>query len=166
MSKEISSTIDDVKLQPDDKTTTNKPINCNTDDSGMSKTLETNTEDKTPIPASTTLIELSKDENLDPLAIPLANENLENTKLTQGLNETECVKFAEKLYKVFSIDLTIAKRQVLNFEEIVYKKVFNGTDCTTKILSLYAILNLLCCAIYIVYSCMSTILFRTVTLGQ
>ena len=82
----------------------------------MSQTLETNTEDKTPIPASTTLTELSKDEIQDPIAMPLVNENLENTELTQGFNETECVKFAEKLYKVFFIDLTIAKRQVLNIE--------------------------------------------------
>ena len=132
MLKEISSTIDDIQIQSDDKTTTNEPINCKTDDSGMSQTLETNTEDKTPIPASTTLIELPKDEIQDPLAIPLVNENLENTELTQGFNETECVKFAEKLYKVFFIDLTIAKRQVLNFEEIVYKKVLNETDCSTS----------------------------------
>ena len=134
MSREISSTIDDIQIQSDDKTTTNEPINCKTDDSDMSQTLETNTEDKTPIPASTTLAKLSKDEeNLDPLAIPLVNKNLENTELTQGFNETECVKFGEKLYKVLLIDLTIAKRQVLNFEEIVYKNVFNETDCTPKI---------------------------------
>ena len=108
MSKEISSTVDDVQIQPDDKTTTNEPLNCKTDDSDMSQTLERKTEDKTPIPAVTTLIELSKDEVQDPLAIPLVNENFENTELTQGFNETECVKFAEKLYKVFFIDLTIA----------------------------------------------------------
>ena len=62
MSKEILSAFDDVQIQPDDKTTTNEPLNCKTDDSDMSQTLETNTEDKTPIPASTTLIQLPKDE--------------------------------------------------------------------------------------------------------
>ena len=164
MSKEISSTIDDIQMQSDDKTTTNEPLNCKTYDSGMSHTLKTNTEDKIPIPSMTTLTELSKDEIQDRLTINLVNENIENTQLTQGFNETECVKFAEKLYKVFSIDLTNAKKQVLNFEEIV-KKVFNETDCIAKILSLQVILNVtMLCYLYSLQ--LSTILFKTVTPGQ
>ena len=103
MSKEISSTTDDTHTQSGKDTTTNEPLNCKTDDSNTSQTLETETKDRTPIPPVSTLPEQTKEGNpADPLAMPLMDENLESTEITQGFNETECVKFAEKLYKVFS----------------------------------------------------------------
>ena len=103
MSKEISSTTDDTHTQSGKDTTTNEPLNCKTDDSNTSQTLETETNDRTLIPPVSTLPELPKEGNpADPLPMPFVDENFESTEITQGFNETECVKFAEKLYKVFS----------------------------------------------------------------
>ena len=55
--------------------------------------------DKTPISSSTTLKEITKDEGeKQPVLI---NEDFKSMEQSDGFNETECVKFAEKLYKVF-----------------------------------------------------------------
>ena len=94
MSKEISSTIDDAKLQINP----NNELDHKKDESSTSLTLGTETVDKTPISSAATFNELHKNENED-LAV-LANESFDTTEPTEGFNETECVKFAEKLYKV------------------------------------------------------------------
>ena len=98
MSKEISSTIDDAKLQTDDEINPNNALNHKIDESATSPTLGTETVDKTPISSAATFNELQKNENED-LAV-LVNESFDTTEPTEGFNETECVKFAEKLYKV------------------------------------------------------------------
>ncbi len=99
MSKEISSTIDDAQLQTDEEIHPSNTINHETNDNATSQTLGTETIDKTPISSATTFNESLKNENGDPLA--LVNESFENTEPAEGFNETECVKFAEKLYKVY-----------------------------------------------------------------
>ena len=98
MSKEISSTIDDAKLETDEEINPNNKFDLKTDESAIPPTLGTETVDKTPISSSATFNELHKNENED-LAV-LVNESFETTEPTEGFNETECVKFAEKLYKV------------------------------------------------------------------
>jgi hypothetical protein len=98
MSKEISSTIDDAKLETDAEINPNNELDHKKDESSTSPTLGTETVDKTPISSAATFNELHKNENED-LAV-LANESFETTEPTEGFNETECVKFAEKLYKV------------------------------------------------------------------
>ena len=101
MSKEISSTIDDAQLQTDEEIHPSNTINHETNDNATSRTLGPESIDKTPILSATTFKESLKNENGDPLV--LVNESFENTEPAEGFNETECVKFAEKLYKVYFI---------------------------------------------------------------
>jgi hypothetical protein len=98
MSKEISSTTDDAKLETDEEINPNNELDLKTDESAIPPTLGTETVDKIPISSAATFNELQKNENED-LAV-LANESFDTTEPTEGFNETECVKFAEKLYKV------------------------------------------------------------------
>ena len=100
MSRDFSSTIDDSKLQTEDDKV-EKIVHYEASESNdTSENLSVETVDKAPISSATPVNESHKNEDDDPL--PLVNESVETNKPTEGFNETECVKFGEKLHKVSS----------------------------------------------------------------
>ena len=101
MSKDISSIIEDSNLQiNDDKVEKSEHYKTNKSND-TSEGFSGGTVEKTPISSATPVSESHKNEDGDPLL--LVNENIETTKPTEGFNETECVKFGEKLHKVSSL---------------------------------------------------------------
>ena len=101
MSKDISSTIEDSKLQTEhDKVEKFEHYKTNKS-SDTSEGFSVESVEKTPISSATPVNESLKNEDGDPLL--LVNENIETNKPTEGFNETECVKFGEKLHKVSSL---------------------------------------------------------------
>ena len=101
MSKDISSNIDDSKLQIHDDKVEKIVHNKTNESNDTSEGFSVETVEKTPISSATPVNESHKNEDDDPLL--LVNENIETTKPTEGFNETECVKFGEKLHKVSSL---------------------------------------------------------------
>ena len=99
MSKDISSTTEDSKLQTDGKV--EKKVHYKTNESNStSEGSSVEAVEKAAMSSATPVNELHKNEDDDPLL--LVNESIETTKPTEGFNETECVKFGEKLLKVSS----------------------------------------------------------------
>ena len=99
MSIETSPITDNTKLQTDEEIIPSNTISHKTDEKASSQELGTEMLDKTPISSNTTLKEIPKDEN-DKQSV-FINEDFKSIEQSDGFNETDCVKFAEKLYKVF-----------------------------------------------------------------
>ena len=95
MAEEIPSIIDKDQIQTDKQSNfSDTAQNDNT-----LQTSDTETNDKIPISSTNIFKDLhgNKSENHP----DFLKQNFENTKPAEGYNETECIKFAEKLYKVF-----------------------------------------------------------------
>ena len=100
MSKDISSNIDNSKLQIHDDQVEKIVHNKTNESNDTSDGFSVETVEKTPISSAPPVNESHKNEDGDPLL--LVNDSIE-TKPTEGFNETECVKFGEKLHKVSSL---------------------------------------------------------------
>jgi hypothetical protein len=98
MSRDISSTVDDAKRQNEEDIEQNVVPSATDEKNDSSENFTAETAGKTPISSATPLSEPIKNKVDEPL--PLQTESFESTEPTGGFNETECVKFAEKLYKV------------------------------------------------------------------
>jgi hypothetical protein len=98
MSEDISTTVDDAKRQTEDDIAQNVAPNTTDETNDTSKNSPAETVDKTPISSATPFNDPLKNKHDDP--VPLVTDRIESAEATEGFNETECVKFAEKLYKV------------------------------------------------------------------
>jgi hypothetical protein len=98
MSEDISTTVDDANLQTKDDIAQNTVPNTTDETNDTSKNSPAETVDKTPISSATPFKEPLKNKDDDP--VPLVTDRIESVEPTEGFTETECVKFAEKLYKV------------------------------------------------------------------
>ena len=101
MSEETITKSASTQSQKTEENNTNSALahNGNEIAASNSQELQSTIIDKTPIPSVTTLDELHQNEGKN----IVGNESIEKTGPAEGLNETECIKFAEKFYKVFPL---------------------------------------------------------------
>lgn len=121
MSEGITSTLVKNQLNTDEKQNASNKLNDDIDNNATTLTLESETINKTPITSATTFNEDLENENKN--ALVLMNESSKNTEPTESFNETECVKFAEKLYKVsWKTSRRVALKFCVNVKACFYLK--------------------------------------------
>ena len=99
MSEETKTKFESTQPQKTEENNSNNALDHNANEIAASNSQEAQSTiiDKTPISSVTTLDELHQNESKN----IIGNESIEKTDPAEGLNETECIKFAEKFYKVF-----------------------------------------------------------------